>query len=153
MFTVLRISRRAQNALNRTRINHNVSKNLSSTDSTQSFRTVEDNPQNHSKSNLAQFYSVKPNIKKQLYAHGGLTKSFEQQVNTFTETCFMIRKPAVDVINCLKNTDFSKPVNRFVLYGKKGAGKSISLAHIVHYGHESGFLLVHVPWVIFYFLE
>jgi hypothetical protein len=30
--------------------------------------------------------------------------------------------------------------------GKTGVGKSLSLAHIVHYGSSAGFVLVHVPW-------
>lgn len=30
--------------------------------------------------------------------------------------------------------------------GEKGTGKSITLAHLLHYAHEEGFLIVHVPW-------
>lgn len=111
------------------------------------FRTNEDDPTKHTENHIGQYYTVNPDIKKQLFTHGGLTKSFITQTKTFTETCIMVRKPAVDVINCLRNIDLSKPCTKFVLYGKKGFGKSISLAHILHYGLNAGYLIVHVPWV------
>nr|CAD7203252.1 unnamed protein product [Timema douglasi] len=31
--------------------------------------------------------------------------------------------------------------------GRPGCGKSLTLAHVVHFGLTAGFLLVHVPWV------
>lgn len=34
--------------------------------------------------------------------------------------------------------------------GEKGTGKSITLAHLLHYAHEEGFLIVHVPWGEYY---
>lgn len=112
-----------------------------------SFRTREASPKNHKVTNIGQFYTISPSIKKQLFAHGGFPKTFEEQIKTFTETCLMIRQPALDVINCLDAIDYNKPAVRFVLFGKMGSGKTLSLAHIIHYGLESGFLLVHVPWV------
>lgn len=114
---------------------------------TQSFRTTEDNPTKHTERNLAQFYKLKPEVKKQIFPHGGLTKSLEKQAKTFTETCFMVRQPALDIIDVMKNVDYEKPVVRMILYGKKGNGKSMTLAHVIHYGFEAGYLLVHVPWV------
>lgn len=112
-----------------------------------SFRTREASPKNHKVTNIGQFYTISPSIKKQLFSHGGLPKTFKEHVKTFTETCLMIREPALDVINCLEALDYTKPAVRFVLYGEKGNGKTLSLAHIIHYGLESGFLIVHVPWV------
>ncbi|KAK9877852.1 hypothetical protein WA026_020082 [Henosepilachna vigintioctopunctata] len=111
------------------------------------FRCYESNPVNHTIHNVAQFYSLPPEDKALLFRHGGLPKTFETQCKTFNETCIMIRKPALDVINSLKNIDYSKPPCKFVLYGVKGSGRSLSLAHILHFGYKSGYLLVHVPWV------
>lgn len=111
------------------------------------FRTQENNPLNHTKDHEAKFYRMPAETKKLLFSHGGFPKSFEIHVKTFAENCLMIREPALDVINCLKKLDYSKPAVKFVLYGKPGTGKSLSLAHILHYGHKAGFLLVHVPWV------
>ncbi|XP_060520088.1 small ribosomal subunit protein mS29 [Cylas formicarius] len=110
-------------------------------------RTLESDPSKHTVNNLAQFYSIPRDIKSKLFQHGGIPKTFTVQAQTFNETCLMIRKPALDIINCLKSIDYSKPVVRFVLYGKKGSGKSLSLVHIIHWAHNNDFLLFHVPWV------
>lgn len=111
------------------------------------FRTLENNPINHSKEHLSKFYKISKETRKQLFLHGGLPKSFEIHIKTFAENCVMVREPAVDIINCLKNIDYSKGIVKFVLYGKKGSGKTLSLAHVLHYAHSEGFLIVHVPWV------
>ncbi|KAB0792332.1 hypothetical protein PPYR_14291 [Photinus pyralis] len=113
----------------------------------QSFRTSENNPLNHSDDHIGQFYTIPSEHKKKLFLYGGLPRSYDTQTKTFNESCLMIRKPSVDVINCLRHVDYSKPAVRFILYGKKGQGKSLSLAHIIHYGYSAGFLIVHVPWV------
>ncbi|XP_055585237.1 28S ribosomal protein S29, mitochondrial [Uranotaenia lowii] len=111
------------------------------------FRTRESNPVSHGRSHLSRFYSIPIDVRKQIFAHGGLPKSFEKQTKTFNETCLMVREPAIELIGYLNGTDFQKPVNRFVLYGKDGAGKSLVLAHLLHYGSSQKFVLVHVPWV------
>lgn len=112
-----------------------------------SFRTTENSPSNHGKEHLSKFYRVSKEVKKQLFLHGGFPKSFEIHVKTFAENCLMVRQPALDIINVLKAIDYSKATIRFALYGKQGSGKTLTLAHILHYAHEAGFLIVHVPWV------
>ena len=52
----------------------------------------------------------------------------------------MVRDPAVQIINTIKNIDMEKPAVRFVLYGRNGVGKSITLAHMTHFGHNEGFI-------------
>lgn len=111
------------------------------------FRTLENSPANQTIDQIGKFYKISPEIKKQLFSHGGFPKSFEKQVKTFGESCLMIREPALEVINHIKNADLNRPANRFVLYGKDGAGKSLTMAHLIHYGYESDFILVHIPWV------
>lgn len=112
-----------------------------------SFRTTENDPLKHTSDHLGQFYRLNEKDKKSLFSYGGLPKSFQIQAKTFNETCLMIRQPSLDIINCIKSIDFSKPAVRFVLYGKMGSGKSLSLAHILHYCFKNNFLIVHVPWV------
>lgn len=111
------------------------------------FRSSELSPTNHSPNNIAQFYEISTETKKHLFQYGGLPKTFETQIKTFGECCIMIRPPALDIINNLKQLNYQKPAVRFVLYGKKGAGKSVTLAHVLHYASENNFLIVHVPWV------
>lgn len=116
-------------------------------DKVETFRTNETDPTKHTNDHIGQFYKVSPEVNQQLFAYGGLPKKFAIQAKTFTETCLMVRSPAVDIIKCVRHMDLTKPCVRFVLYGKKGVGKSLSLAHVLHYGLNAGYLLVHVPWV------
>lgn len=67
------------------------------------------------------------------------------QVKTFNEGCVMVRKPALEVISYLKNTDSSKPALRYLFYGLKGSGKTISLCHTVHFCYTQGWLVLHIP--------
>ncbi|KAG8232062.1 hypothetical protein J437_LFUL012013 [Ladona fulva] len=53
---------------------------------TRIFRTSESNPVNHGENHLNLFYTIPPEVKQQLFLHGGLPKSFEKQVQTFQET-------------------------------------------------------------------
>lgn len=111
------------------------------------FRTVEDDPSKHSVGHVGQYYTIPTNVFKQVFAYGGIPKSYRIQLDTFNENCLMVRKPALDLIHACKLLDYSKPMVKFVLYGQKGSGRTLSLAHVLHYCHQSGFLLVHVPWV------
>nr|CAG4650143.1 EOG090X05V1 [Sida crystallina] len=113
----------------------------------QSFWTAETNPASHDNHHEGRFYRIPDNAVKQLFTHGGLTKQFKTLSKTLNELAIMVRSPATEVIGYLKETDFKAPVNRYVLHGKMGTGKTTSLAHILHYGSSQGFLLVHVPWV------
>jgi len=112
----------------------------------ENFRS-ESNPSDHKPQEVGLYYRINPNLKKQLFALGGFPKVYEKQAKTFGETCLMIRNPALEIINYIKSSDLSRPTIRYVLYGKNGVGKSMTLAHVLHYGHENDFVLVHVPWV------
>ena len=39
-----------------------------------------------------------------------------------------------------RNLDLEKPAVRFVLYGRPGCGKSITLSHLTQFGHSQGFI-------------
>lgn len=112
-----------------------------------SFRTTQHDPNNHSEDHLAQFYTISPEIQKQLFSTGGLPKQFVENVNTFGECSIMIRHSAVEIMNYLKKTDYSKPAIRYVLYSRnKGSGKSLILAHLLHFAWTRKMILIHVPW-------
>ncbi|KAJ0182795.1 hypothetical protein K1T71_002164 [Dendrolimus kikuchii] len=111
------------------------------------FRTSQTSPSQHNENQIGMFYTIDANLGKQLFTTGGLPKSFMKQTKTFTETAVMVRRPALDLMECIKASDMNKPVVRYVLYGEKGAGKSITMAHLLHFAHEQGYLIVHVPWV------
>lgn len=115
------------------------------------FRTFENNPTNHTKEHIGRFYTISPEVSKQLFSHRSLPKKFVAQTKTFDEVCLMVREPAVELISYLENTDLNKPTNRFVLYGEDGVGRSLVLAHLLHYGFVNDFIIVHVPWVADWF--
>lgn len=116
------------------------------------FRTNETNPTNHNRNHLGKFYTHSPELKKQLYSYGGLPKTYEKQIKTFTESCLMIREPALEIMHYIKSTNLKdRPTNRYVLYGKDGVGKSLTMAHLLHYGHENNFVLVHISWLPIWF--
>ncbi|ALC40512.1 mRpS29 [Drosophila busckii] len=110
------------------------------------FRTAVTSPGEHSALQLAKFYKIPAEEKKQIFAGGGLPKQYEQQIKTFTEACLMVRQPALELLNYIKNADLSKPAVRYVIYGDNGVGKTLTMAHVLHYGSLNDFLLVHVPW-------
>lgn len=115
------------------------------------FRTLESNPTNHTEDHIGRFYTVDPIVRKTALHRTTMPKKFFEDVKTFTEMSIMVRAPAVEVINYLNKTDYSKPVNRFVFYGELGVGKSIQMIHLLHYGHVNDFIIVHVPWVTDWF--
>ncbi|XP_043468307.1 28S ribosomal protein S29, mitochondrial [Leptopilina heterotoma] len=111
------------------------------------FRTNECNPVNHTIDHLKRFYTIPPNERKRLFFTNAMPKAFEVNAKTFNECSIMIRRPFLEIISYLHQCDYSRPVNKFVIYGETGSGKSVSLMHMVHYGHMSGHIVVHVPWL------
>ncbi|XP_012235590.1 small ribosomal subunit protein mS29 [Linepithema humile] len=118
-----------------------------------SFRTTENNPVKHNVNHLARLYTIPTDIQEQIFLHGGLTRSFMKQVITFQECSILIRQPAVEIISYLHQADYTRPVNKYVLYGKHGTGKSISLAHILHYAFIEKYILVHIHWAPHWFKD
>ncbi|KFD70140.1 hypothetical protein M514_17742 [Trichuris suis] len=96
--------------------------------------------------NEAQWYVVESNMAKALQMDKILPLAYRKQVDTFSECAFMIRRHLLDLINCIQQMDSSSPVVRYVLYGKHGVGKTITLCQMVHYAHSQGFIVCHVPF-------
>ncbi|KAM5161870.1 small ribosomal subunit protein mS29 isoform 3-T4 [Callospermophilus lateralis] len=70
-------------------------------------------------------------------------------VKTFGEACLMIRKPALELLHYLKNTNFAHPAVRYLFYGEKGTGKTLSLCHVIHFCAKHDWLILHIPDVCF----
>ncbi|XP_020492755.1 28S ribosomal protein S29, mitochondrial [Labrus bergylta] len=108
------------------------------------FRTQENDPACQSGNQIGQYYTLPSAHIRTLFPHG-LPRRYQQQVKTFNEACVMVRQPALEVIDYLKKTDISKPPVRYVFYGLKGSGKTMSLCHTVHFCYTQGWLVLHVP--------
>uniref|UniRef100_A0A8C0CEL3 Small ribosomal subunit protein mS29 n=1 Tax=Balaenoptera musculus TaxID=9771 RepID=A0A8C0CEL3_BALMU len=66
-------------------------------------------------------------------------------VKTFNEACLMVRRPALELLHYLKNTNFAHPAVRYVFYGEKGTGKTLSLCHVIHFCAKQDWLILHIP--------
>ncbi|XP_074650971.1 small ribosomal subunit protein mS29-like [Tubulanus polymorphus] len=96
------------------------------------FRTNYTDPSQHSLHQEGQFYTV-PNQHYETWLHHFMPVDFTKDVKTFQECCLMVRKPALETIHYMKNANYDVPVIRYILYGNHGTGKSLSLAHVIHY--------------------
>ncbi|XP_020847245.1 small ribosomal subunit protein mS29 isoform X2 [Phascolarctos cinereus] len=107
-------------------------------------RTQESDPAKHGEQHLCQHYSIPLEELKTIFPHG-LPPHFEMQVKTFNEACLMVREPAVELLHYLKKTNFANPAIRYVLYGEKGTGKTLTLCHAVHFCAKQDWLIMHIP--------
>ncbi|NXH09456.1 RT29 protein, partial [Bucco capensis] len=108
------------------------------------FYTSEADPAKHTEQHEARHYSIALDEVKALFPQG-LPQSFQKQIKTFNEACLMVRKPALELFTYLKNTNWAHPAVRYVLYGEKGTGKTMTLCHVVHYCSRQGWLVLHIP--------
>lgn len=80
-----------------------------------SFRTIENNPVNHSVDHIARLYTIPTDIQQQLFQYGGFPGGYVKQATTFQEYAIMVRHPAVEIISYLSQADYKRPVNKYVL--------------------------------------
>jgi len=115
------------------------------------FRTEETNPAMHNTKHLGRIYTVDPEVprlfgkelnpKENYHANNYFApRQWTDRCKVLDETAIMVRKPAIQIINCIKNSDLNKPAIRYLLYGRAGSGKSITLAHLTHFGYQEGFI-------------
>lgn len=69
----------------------------------------------HTRDHISLFYTVPPEDREKLFNYGGLPKGFKRNCITFAETSVMVREPAIEIIEYLKKTDFSRPAVRYIL--------------------------------------
>lgn len=79
----------------------------------ESYRTFESHPPNHNESHLGRVYTVPADVQKLL--QNDIPNEWKQQIKVFVEFGILIRKPAVEIISYLEKTDYSKPINKYVL--------------------------------------
>ncbi|KFO24910.1 28S ribosomal protein S29, mitochondrial isoform X2 [Fukomys damarensis] len=107
-------------------------------------RTNESDPAQHGERHEGQHYDIPLQDLRMVLPHG-LPPRFAMQVKTFGEACLMVRRPALELLHYLKNTNFAHPAVRYLLYGERGTGKTLSLCHIIHFCAKHGWLILHIP--------
>lgn len=114
---------------------------------TSSFKCAVDDPLKHDTQHINKFYKIdETDLKKIDPFQECLSTEFYKESKAFSEFNLMIRKPAVEIINFLKNIDLSNPAYRFILYGlKDGIGKRSSLMHVTHYCYKDNWLIINIP--------
>eukprot|EP00088_Acartia_fossae_P071515 TRINITY_DN982_c0_g1_i1.p1 TRINITY_DN982_c0_g1~~TRINITY_DN982_c0_g1_i1.p1 ORF type:complete len:452 (+),score=70.89 TRINITY_DN982_c0_g1_i1:32-1357(+) len=117
-------------------------------------RTNESLVRNHTTSLKGKFFTVDPKIVNlfgpEMYPRKYVTRtrnyfaptSWSDRNKCLGESCLMIREPALDILNCLKQTNFEAPAVRYVLHGRHGYGKSLTLSHLMCYGHQENFIIM-----------
>ncbi|XP_026340986.1 28S ribosomal protein S29, mitochondrial isoform X1 [Ursus arctos] len=106
--------------------------------------TSEGDPARHGEQHEARHYCIPLQDLRTTFPHG-LPPRFGMQVRTFNEACLMVRRPALELLRYLKNTNFAHPAVRYVLYGEKGTGKTLSLCHVIHFCAKQDWLILHIP--------
>ncbi|XP_076630233.1 mitochondrial ribosomal protein S29 isoform X1 [Colletes latitarsis] len=111
----------------------------------ESFRTLESFPQNHTNTHLSRIYTVPSDVQKLL--QNNVPNEWKKQMKVFAEFGILIRKATIETISYLEQTDYSKSIHKYVLYGMHGAGKTTTSLHLIHYGLSKKFLVLHLPSV------
>ncbi|XP_032174619.1 28S ribosomal protein S29, mitochondrial isoform X2 [Mustela erminea] len=107
-------------------------------------RLSEDDPAGAGEQREGRHYRIPLQDLPTVFPHG-LPRRFGLQVKTFREACLMVRRPALELLRYLDGTNFAHPAVRYVLYGEKGTGKTLSLCHVIHFCAKRDWLVVHVP--------
>ena len=115
------------------------------------FFTEESNPVNHQNKHLGMFYTIPPQTQNTLFAVYGWSPRQKLIFETFDEAALMIRPYAMDVMNDVREGKLltgENKLNRIIYYGATGSGKSITLNHLIHFGHNSNFVIVHLNEIL-----
>lgn len=108
------------------------------------FRTRQNNPLHHTIKDEGLFYTIPKEEVKTVFPAGYSTR-WERLIKPFNEAAMMVRRPALEVIDYIRQTNFDQLAIKYVIYGRKGSGKTMTLNHIIHHCQAAGWLIVHIP--------
>ncbi|RZF34546.1 hypothetical protein LSTR_LSTR013260 [Laodelphax striatellus] len=110
------------------------------------LRTPAD-PLSHTEKDIGHSYTIPESILSSFFSLGGIPKTYAENIKTFNEAAIMIRPHTIELLNYLRKANYAHPPIRYVLYGKPGCGKTMTITHVLHFAHLSGFIVAHIPWV------
>jgi small subunit ribosomal protein S29 len=111
------------------------------------FQTKDSDPLKVSDRDLGKVYVTAQQTFNQMFSHG-LQTPFLDEVRSCGQAGILVRKPALEIINQLKSQNPSNSLpQKFIINGPNGCGKTLTLAHVIHYCYQAKWLLVHIPSV------
>ena len=127
-------------------INNVEPERLGKASSIKKIRCEYANPADHSNKDEALFYKISQEVYQRMFLSTFNNKAFplnfQKLCDVFNERCLMIRKPGLELLNYLKVTNFKNAVNRYLIYGKSGCGKTLTLQYAVNYAICQGWLVL-----------
>ena len=125
-------------------------------------RTSITHPGQHNENHIGLWYTIEKQKFKSLFGNFdhncatlnshpvALPKTYMEFTEAFDEAALMIREPSLSAIKYIKQSDLSMLPNKFLLYGEVGNGKTLSLAHIIHFLSMDGWVIAHLQWPVYY---
>lgn len=114
--------------------------------SIKNFRCAEQSPLDHTLADAGLFYTMPNDSWTKMTTSGlnikGFPVRFQKLCDIFNEPCMMIRQPGLEVVSYLKNFNKNNAVNRYLIHGQTGCGKSMTLQYAVHYCISQGWLIM-----------
>lgn len=77
------------------------------------FRISESNPAEHDENCLTRIYTIPSDITALLMSN--MTLELRKQTEVFRELGILVRRPSVEIISYLEQTDFTKSINKYIL--------------------------------------
>jgi len=114
------------------------------------FRTSKTNPVTFDENDVGLFYTLPSDKFNQLF-QWGIEARFRNQIKAINESSFMIRRPFLEIKDLIAETNPTQSSRRYLLLGKRGAGKTMTLNTLLHYGSSAGWLIVQMPWALGWF--
>nr|CAB3236230.1 28S ribosomal protein S29, mitochondrial-like [Phallusia mammillata] len=110
------------------------------------FLTDESNPARHTIDDVGLMYTIpKEDYSKMVSSQFNtvaFTQQFDKQVQSLNEASMVIRQPGFEIVNYLQNTDYTAPVNRYVIHGPQGSGKTMLMMYATHFCMKENWLIV-----------
>ena len=126
--------------------------NIGQASAIESFRSDKEKLASHCLEDEGLFYSISPQIFDRMvsknFNNKGFPLNFLKLCSAFNENCMMIRKPGLELVNYLLAANTKNAVNRYLLYGKTGCGKTMTLQYGVQHCISQSWLVfpVYYAW-------
>uniref|UniRef100_A0A0N5BPE1 Small ribosomal subunit protein mS29 n=1 Tax=Strongyloides papillosus TaxID=174720 RepID=A0A0N5BPE1_STREA len=99
-------------------------------------------------SDIGKLYTVSSDVAAKLNFDKVLPSKYIRQLNTFSECSWLIREPFFEILNKLSTVNKESSPLRFVLFGRFGTGKSITLYQLVHYAYTQKWTILNIKSVM-----